>query len=147
MRWTESWVRRQGVSKVRHRPNRHLSAEVAGLGLTRFGGRFRYAAFFIFRRMGFVPLRCTWEITLACNLRCGHCWSRAGKARHDELDGDETKVLIDDLAPEFRDLVPDCAPVWLGKSCYRRAMRERPCLLPAAPWRDVILPDLTAASF
>jgi radical SAM protein with 4Fe4S-binding SPASM domain len=52
----------------------------------------------LFRRMGFVPLRCTWEITLACNLRCGHCGSRAGQARPDELDADEAKVVIDDLA-------------------------------------------------
>jgi len=48
--------------------------------------------------MGFVPLRCTWEITLACNLRCGHCGSRAGAARPDELTTDEGFVLIDDLA-------------------------------------------------
>jgi radical SAM protein with 4Fe4S-binding SPASM domain len=48
--------------------------------------------------MGFVPIRCTWEVTLACNLRCGHCGSRAGQARADELTSDEAKVLIDDLA-------------------------------------------------
>jgi radical SAM protein with 4Fe4S-binding SPASM domain len=52
----------------------------------------------LFRRMGFVPLRCTWEITLACNLRCGHCGSRAGQARSDELSSDESNVVIDDLA-------------------------------------------------
>ena len=52
----------------------------------------------LFRRMGFVPVRCTWEVTLACNLRCGHCGSRAGQARSDELTGEEAKVLIDDLA-------------------------------------------------
>lgn len=52
----------------------------------------------LFRRLGFVPVRCTWEVTLACNLRCGHCGSRAGQARPDELDGEEAKVLIDDLA-------------------------------------------------
>ena len=52
----------------------------------------------LFRRMGFVPLRCTWEITLACNLRCGHCGSRAGQARADELSSAEAEVVIDDLA-------------------------------------------------
>jgi radical SAM protein with 4Fe4S-binding SPASM domain len=52
----------------------------------------------LFRRMGFVPLRCTWEVTLACNLRCGHCGSRAGQARADELTSDEANLLIDDLA-------------------------------------------------
>jgi radical SAM protein with 4Fe4S-binding SPASM domain len=51
----------------------------------------------LFRRLGFVPRRCTWEITLACNLRCGHCGSRAGQARPDELTTDEAFVVIDDL--------------------------------------------------
>jgi radical SAM protein with 4Fe4S-binding SPASM domain len=51
----------------------------------------------LFRRLGFVPRRCTWEITLACNLRCGHCGSRAGEARPDELTTDEAFVVIDDL--------------------------------------------------
>jgi radical SAM protein with 4Fe4S-binding SPASM domain len=31
------------------------------------------------------PLYCVWEITLACDLGCKHCGSRAGKARSDEL--------------------------------------------------------------
>ena len=52
----------------------------------------------LFRELGFVPRRCTWEITLACNLRCGHCGSRAGQARPDELTTDEAIVVIDDLA-------------------------------------------------
>jgi radical SAM protein with 4Fe4S-binding SPASM domain len=52
----------------------------------------------LFRQLGFVPLRCTWEITLACNLRCGHCGSRAGEARPDELTTEEAFTVIDDLA-------------------------------------------------
>lgn len=32
------------------------------------------------------PIYCVWEITLACDLGCKHCGSRAGKARPDELD-------------------------------------------------------------
>ena len=32
------------------------------------------------------PLYVVWEITLACDLGCRHCGSRAGKARPDELD-------------------------------------------------------------
>ena len=52
----------------------------------------------LFRQLGFVPLRCTWEITLACNLRCGHCGSRAGEARPDELTTEEAFTIIDDLA-------------------------------------------------
>ena len=31
------------------------------------------------------PIYCVWEITLACDLGCRHCGSRAGKARPDEL--------------------------------------------------------------
>ena len=52
----------------------------------------------VFQRLGFVPRRCTWEITLACNLRCGHCGSRAGQARPDELTTEEAFQVIDDLA-------------------------------------------------
>ena len=32
-------------------------------------------------RRAHVPVHVVWEITLACNLKCGHCGSRAGK-RH-----------------------------------------------------------------
>jgi radical SAM protein with 4Fe4S-binding SPASM domain len=32
-----------------------------------------------------VPVHVVWEITLACNLKCGHCGSRAGKRRANEL--------------------------------------------------------------
>lgn len=39
-----------------------------------------------------------WEITLACNLACIHCGSRAGKARKDELSTQEALNVIDQLA-------------------------------------------------
>ncbi len=39
-----------------------------------------------------------WEITLACNLACGHCGSRAGDARENELSTDEAKDLIHQMA-------------------------------------------------
>jgi radical SAM protein with 4Fe4S-binding SPASM domain len=39
-----------------------------------------------------------WELTLQCNLRCGHCGSRAGSARNDELDTDEALDLVRQLA-------------------------------------------------
>ncbi len=39
-----------------------------------------------------------WEITLACNLRCIHCGSRAGKARPGELSTAEALDLVDQLA-------------------------------------------------
>ena len=41
---------------------------------------------------------CVWEITLACNLRCGHCGATAGHARPDELSPAEALRLADDLA-------------------------------------------------
>lgn len=40
---------------------------------------------------------CIIELTLACNLKCIHCGSYAGKAREDELSADEIYKLIDDL--------------------------------------------------
>jgi radical SAM protein with 4Fe4S-binding SPASM domain len=51
----------------------------------------------LFHRFGIIPRRCTWEVTLACNLRCGHCGSRAGRARPDELTTDEAFAVADDL--------------------------------------------------
>ena len=44
--------------------------------------------------------RCTsvWEITLACNLKCQHCGSRAGKRRPDELSTEECLDVVDQLA-------------------------------------------------
>jgi len=44
------------------------------------------------------PILAVWEITLACDLACGHCGSRAGKARPDELTTPEALDLIDQLA-------------------------------------------------
>ena len=45
-----------------------------------------------------VPTAVVWEITLACNLHCKLCGSRAGKARQDELSTQEAYDLIDQLA-------------------------------------------------
>jgi radical SAM protein with 4Fe4S-binding SPASM domain len=44
------------------------------------------------------PILAVWEITLACDLACGHCGSRAGKARPDELTTAEALTLVDQLA-------------------------------------------------
>ncbi|OGR01172.1 MAG: hypothetical protein A2284_08170 [Deltaproteobacteria bacterium RIFOXYA12_FULL_61_11] len=44
------------------------------------------------------PELCVWELTLACNLRCGHCGSSAGTARPDELTTAECLGLVDDLS-------------------------------------------------
>lgn len=45
-----------------------------------------------------VPTAAVWEITLACNLHCKLCGSRAGKARRDELSTEEARDLVDQLA-------------------------------------------------
>lgn len=44
------------------------------------------------------PIYCVWELTLACDLACRHCGSRAGKARPDELSTDECLKLVGELA-------------------------------------------------
>ncbi len=44
------------------------------------------------------PTYAVWEITLACNLACRHCGSRAGHARPDELDTAECLDLVRQMA-------------------------------------------------
>src|SRR5215207_8579766 len=44
------------------------------------------------------PIYAVWEITLACDLACRHCGSRAGRARPDELTTAEALDLVDQLA-------------------------------------------------
>jgi radical SAM protein with 4Fe4S-binding SPASM domain len=44
------------------------------------------------------PIYAVWEVTLRCDLACRHCGSRAGHARHDELDTAECLSLIDQMA-------------------------------------------------
>lgn len=39
-----------------------------------------------------------WELTLACNLSCSHCGSRAGAARQDEMSTAEALDVVDQLA-------------------------------------------------
>jgi Y-X(10)_GDL-associated radical SAM protein len=46
----------------------------------------------------FVPVHVVWELTLACNLKCSHCGSRAGKRRPDELSAPEALGVVDQLA-------------------------------------------------
>lgn len=43
------------------------------------------------------PIYCVWEITLACDLACRHCGSRAGHARPDELSTEEALDLTGQL--------------------------------------------------
>ncbi|MEA2190108.1 MAG: hypothetical protein QOI73_229 [Solirubrobacteraceae bacterium] len=46
----------------------------------------------------FVPVHVVWELTLACNLKCSHCGSRAGRPRPDELTTAEALDIVDQLA-------------------------------------------------
>ncbi len=41
---------------------------------------------------------CVWELTLACNARCVHCGSDAGRPRANELETKEALALIGELA-------------------------------------------------
>ena len=52
----------------------------------------------ILEKIGFSPRICVWELTLACNMKCGHCGSRAGEARPNELSPEEVQVVANDLA-------------------------------------------------
>jgi radical SAM protein with 4Fe4S-binding SPASM domain len=44
------------------------------------------------------PVYAVWEITLACDLSCRHCGSRAGRERPDELDTAEALDLVRQMA-------------------------------------------------
>jgi radical SAM protein with 4Fe4S-binding SPASM domain len=44
------------------------------------------------------PIYAVWEITLACDLACRHCGSRAGRERPDELTLAEALDLVDQMA-------------------------------------------------
>ena len=45
-----------------------------------------------------VPVSMVWEITLACDLACQHCGSRAGRRRRDELSTAEALDLVGQMA-------------------------------------------------
>ncbi|MBR0938582.1 radical SAM/SPASM domain-containing protein [Bradyrhizobium jicamae] len=49
-------------------------------------------------QIGCVPVYVVWELTLACNLKCIHCGSRAGHKRAKELTTDECIDVIRQLA-------------------------------------------------
>jgi MoaA/NifB/PqqE/SkfB family radical SAM enzyme len=46
----------------------------------------------------YVPVHVVWEITLACDLKCMHCGSRAGKRRPFELSTQECLDVVEHLA-------------------------------------------------
>jgi radical SAM protein with 4Fe4S-binding SPASM domain len=45
-----------------------------------------------------VPVHVVWELTLACNLKCRHCGSRAGERRSGELSTGESLRVVRELA-------------------------------------------------
>jgi radical SAM protein with 4Fe4S-binding SPASM domain len=45
-----------------------------------------------------LPRQCVYEFTLACNLRCEHCGSKAGQKKACELSTHESKLLVSELA-------------------------------------------------
>ena len=45
----------------------------------------------------YIPLSVAWELTLACNMKCIHCGSSAGKAENDELTTKESLDLCNQL--------------------------------------------------
>jgi len=49
-------------------------------------------------RESFTPVHAVWEITLACDLKCQHCGSRAAKRRPAELSTEECLDLVRQLA-------------------------------------------------
>ena len=44
------------------------------------------------------PITAVWEITMGCNMRCGHCGSSCEERLSDELTTDEALSLIDQIA-------------------------------------------------
>ena len=61
------------------------------------------------------PLIVGWELTLACNLRCRHCGSTAGRPRASELTTAEALALCDD----FPDLLVHEVDFTGGEPLYR----------------------------
>ena len=49
-------------------------------------------------RLHHVPVHVVWELTLACDLRCRTCGSRAGRRRPDELSTQDCLEIVDALA-------------------------------------------------
>lgn len=46
----------------------------------------------------YIPVHVVWEITLACDLKCLHCGSRAGRRRPNELTTAECLEVVEALA-------------------------------------------------
>ncbi|MBU1498616.1 radical SAM protein [Myxococcota bacterium] len=76
------------------------------------------------------PRVCVWELTLSCNLRCGHCGSRAGIPRDNELSTEQCLEVVNDLADMGCELItlsggePTMHPGWatIAREIRRRGM-------------------------
>jgi radical SAM protein with 4Fe4S-binding SPASM domain len=87
--------------------------------------------------MGFegFPLAVGWELTLACNLRCGHCGSAAEAPRPGELSLKEALAICDQLPSllvcevDFTGGEPLCHPHWDVIAARLRELRIRTKLI------------------
>jgi radical SAM protein with 4Fe4S-binding SPASM domain len=83
------------------------------------------------QQIGYAPRSCVWELTLACNLRCKHCGSRAGDRREGELEDHELFRIADELADLGCRRVtlsggePTLHPLWdeVGRRLGRRGLK------------------------
>lgn len=48
--------------------------------------------------MKYKPITCVWEVTMGCNMRCGHCGSSCAEPLEDELTTSEALDLCDQIA-------------------------------------------------
>jgi len=48
--------------------------------------------------MEYTPATAVWEVTMGCNMRCGHCGSSCEDKLPDELTTDEALLLADQMA-------------------------------------------------
>jgi radical SAM protein with 4Fe4S-binding SPASM domain len=69
-------------------------------------------------RLRLTPRTCTWELTLGCNLNCGHCGSRAGSPRDNEMPKQTALRVVSELAAAGCEKVslsggePSLSPYW-----------------------------------
>lgn len=48
--------------------------------------------------MKYQPMTDVWEVTMGCNMRCGHCGSSCAEALPEELTSKEALDLCDEIA-------------------------------------------------
>jgi len=72
------------------------------------------------------PVYAVWEITLACDLSCRHCGSRAGRARPDELTTEECFDVVDQLADlGCKEVILIGGEAYLREDCWEVVRRIR----------------------